>query len=228
MTLAWVLGGFIFLWDLGTGVQMRALGRYDWRRPSALAFLPDGRLASGNRAGVLYIEPTDHSRLHFLGSGILGERYPSTPDDVVKRLARDLPRMAQAELQAIRYLPDLGSDSFFTREKATAALRRLGKDADGVLAGAFHRTTDLEVRARIRRLVPKAQLHAPEVSRPDFRYRRALWQVWNLGTPAARQLVRELARGPEGALVTVDARRVLRWYEGDTDTLRTSDARTER
>ena len=112
---------------------------------------------------------------------------------------------APAVLELIR---DLGADDFDRREAATKQLAALGPQAESALRKALEETNSDEARARIRPLL-KA-LDAWVVSDPDMlRALRAIWVLERIGTPEARAVLEDLAKGAPEARQTQEAKNAL-------------------
>jgi hypothetical protein len=124
---------------------------------------------------------------------LLQERLkPATPADP-KRLAQ--------------LIVDLESNDFAARQKATEELERLGDLAVSALKKARESKHALETRTRIERLLKMAgRMPPPEL----LRALRAVEALEHAGTPEARQLLKTLARGADGARLTREAQAALR------------------
>lgn len=101
-----------------------------------------------------------------------------------------------------RLLADLNSDNFRTRHQATQELERLGEEAVPALQKALADKPALETRTRLDQLLHKAQrLPPPEA----MRGLRAVEALEHIGSADARRLLRQLADGAEGMLLTREA-----------------------
>jgi hypothetical protein len=92
-----------------------------------------------------------------------------------------------------KWIDDLDSDEFLTREKASAELARLGSAAVPVLETALKTAKSNEQRMRIERLLEKAK----DVSALT-QARRGLEVLVALKTAGAREVLEGLAKGTEG------------------------------
>jgi hypothetical protein len=108
--------------------------------------------------------------------------------------------------QTAALIADLGSDRFVLREKATAALQQLGASAGPALRQALQDDPTLEARRRIEQLLRRIDSQA---GADRLRVTRVVELLEYLGTPAARQLLRELAEGVPTAEETRAARAAL-------------------
>jgi hypothetical protein len=103
-----------------------------------------------------------------------------------------------------RLLADLGSDQFTMRARAQAELEALGDLAEPALRQALANKPTLEVRRRVQQALDR--LRGP-VTRPELRQAlRAGAVLEDIGTPAARRLLDELAAGAPAARLTREAR----------------------
>lgn len=108
-----------------------------------------------------------------------------------------------------RWLADLDSDEFQTREQATRELEKLGDAAEAALRAALEKHPPPESRRRMRWLLQR--LKAERLWPPAGRLRilRAVEILERIGTPKARQFLELLARGAPEAALTIDARSAL-------------------
>jgi DNA-binding beta-propeller fold protein YncE len=107
-----------------------------------------------------------------------------------------------------RLIADLGTDDFDRREAASKGLAALGPQAESGLRKALKETDSDEVRARIRPLL-KA-LDEWVVTDPDMlRALRAIWVLERIGTPEARAVLEDLAKGAPEARQTQEAKNAL-------------------
>jgi hypothetical protein len=100
-----------------------------------------------------------------------------------------------------RRLGELDSDDFRVREQAMAGLARLGDRVEGDLQAA-RESASSEASQRIDRLLQRLRLPSPA----HLQQLRALEALEQMGTPAARKLLAELAGGAAGAWLTREAR----------------------
>jgi WD40 repeat protein len=106
---------------------------------------------------------------------------------------------------AATLIAQLGSKEFADRQKAEAALEKMGEGVAHHLVIVLKRGTDLEVLRRAERLLKKCNA----TSTAGMRHQRAVAALEWIGTPAARALLRDLAGGAPGARLTTEARAAL-------------------
>jgi hypothetical protein len=132
----------------------------------------------------------------------------SSPEEAVALLKGRLRRAQAADAGRLgRLLADLGSEEFPVREKAQAGLEELGDLAEPALRQALADKPALEVRRRMERLLERLRgpVRRPEVLRPL----RAVAVLEDVATPAARELLKDLASGAPGARLTREAKASL-------------------
>jgi sugar lactone lactonase YvrE len=163
------------------------------------------------------------------------KKLAANPEQAVPFLGERLRRAETIEVRARSLIADLDSDEFPVREKVSRELEKLGPDAAFALREALRGEISTEVRRRIqavldgmkrpgevvksqRTRVGRGGRAAPEgMKRPgegsangDSRgVRLALAVLEEIGTPAARQILEELAKGPEFSSVAREARTAL-------------------
>jgi hypothetical protein len=119
------------------------------------------------------------------------------------------------EAAAARLVADLDREDFRARDKATAALERLGQSAAGALRKALDGQASVEGRRRLEHLLQK--LEAEKASPEYRRIPRAIEALEQAGTPEARQVLEVLARGAREAQRTQEAYAALKRFAGRTD-----------
>ncbi|HTU89812.1 MAG TPA: hypothetical protein VMF69_06935 [Gemmataceae bacterium] len=108
-----------------------------------------------------------------------------------------------------KLLADLDSDSFKLREAAVKRLKELGLQAEPALRAALAAKPSLEQRRRIEAILA-ALSEMPEKPAPEeLRQLRALIVLERIGTPEARRLLDEAAKGPPSARLTHQAQACL-------------------
>jgi WD40 repeat protein len=105
-----------------------------------------------------------------------------------------------------RLLAELGSEDFTTRRNAERELAAAGEAALPALEAARAAATDLEVRARLERLL----LPLGERTPAWLRQQRAVLALEARDTREARRVLERLARGLEGARLTAEAKSALK------------------
>jgi len=106
-----------------------------------------------------------------------------------------------------RYVADLESDEFSTREAAVNALAEIGGEAGPLLKQAAETSPSAEVRKLAAELL--ARIDAPAVRSGDLQVLRAVEVMEHLGTSQAREQLEKWAAGPAGRRTTVEAAAAL-------------------
>src|SRR5262249_59087507 len=105
-------------------------------------------------------------------------------------------------------IEELGHEKFAVRAKANGALEKLGDLVAGPLQEALRREQlVLEARQRVEKLIKG--LRGPITSPERLRAIRAVEAIEYIGTPEARKLLEQIARGAAGAGLTVEAQESL-------------------
>jgi RNA polymerase sigma factor (sigma-70 family) len=215
--------GNVGLWEAATGGERRR-----WKgqlgRNLAVAFSPDGRtVATGSMDTTVMLwdvrglpaGPKAKAAEHWKA---LADRDAARAYDAVLALAaapaatvaflgarlRPAPAKA-AKLKDL--LADLDSDEFARREKATRALRQLGKGAEPALRKVYQASPSLEVHARARWLLD--ELARRGLSPEELRAVRAVEALEYCGSAGSRKLLETLSRGAPEALLTQEAKAAL-------------------
>ncbi|HYT89460.1 MAG TPA: WD40 repeat domain-containing protein, partial [Gemmataceae bacterium] len=222
-------GPAVLVWDLARGRELRRFNGFD-AEVTDLAFSPDGRrLLSGLADSTLLVwdvGPRDaaavklgpegvaqawadlaspDARRAFRARGALAR----SPAEAVALLKDRLRRAQPADAQHLhQLLADLGSERFTVRDKAQAALEKLGELAEGALRQALTTNPTLEVRRRLEGLL--ARLRRPVTQPEAMRSVRAVAVLEDIATPATRELLAELAAGATDARLTREALAALR------------------
>jgi hypothetical protein len=217
------------LWELATGqvvlhhkAHEKMRGSYGPSFASCLSFAPDGRsLATGHVDSTILIwnmappvdpattEDLSHSWDALAGSDAVKAyaaswRLADIPTQALPLLRKRLRPAAPAPAeQTRRLLADLDSDEFRRREAAAARLRELGDRAAGAMRKTLEAKPTLETRRRVEALL-KALEEPP--SGETLRALRAVAVLERIGTPEARELLKELADGDPDARLTRAAR----------------------
>jgi WD40 repeat protein len=136
-------------------------------------------------------------------------RLAESAAESVPFLKARVPAVAEADAPRIaRLIADLDNDDFEVREKASAALDRLGMAAEGALTRARDKSPSAEVRARAARLLER--LHSDGASpSPVLVALRALEALESSGTSEARDVLKDVANGAPEAELTQAARAAL-------------------
>jgi RNA polymerase sigma factor (sigma-70 family) len=223
-------GNVIHIWEVATGKEIRTF-RGHLAPVIHVAFDRDSRrLISASRDSTALIWDV------FSGWGSAKDLTDSALDACWSDLAgleaarayRAIATMSSARQRAVVFLrrrlhpppppdpqrltgliTDLDSPTFAVREKASREIDRLGELAQPAIRRELARTTSLEVRRRLQRLLQKIDDPAP---RPEpLRQSRALAVLEKIGTAEARQVLQDLARGaPEASLTRQAAQALMR------------------
>jgi hypothetical protein len=224
--------GTVSLWHLPSAREARLLpGHKDV--VAALAHSPDGKtFATGSwdttvllwdaatllaqpRPEPVALSPHERDKLWAALAGADGAQayraiwaLSAASADIVPFLKERLKPVPQAAAGRIaRLIQDLADEQFAVRERATTELETYADAALDDLHKALAGNLPLEARRRIDRLLAK---HGGTVPAPAVvQALRSVEVLEQLGTSAARQLLRELARGAPEAQLTRDASRAL-------------------
>jgi hypothetical protein len=98
------------------------------------------------------------------------------------------------------------------REQAIRELERLGELAEPALRKALEGQPSLEVRRRVEGLLQK--LDGPVTLPQHLRSLRAIEVLEHIGTPAAQQVLAQLAKGATAAHLTREAQAAVARLEG--------------
>jgi RNA polymerase sigma factor (sigma-70 family) len=177
--------GTILLWDISQPLSQPQ--RLEAKEIDSLwADLADADAAKAWRA-VWRLAEAPNDALMFLRGRV--KPYPTAPADVTRKL-----------------LADLDSDSFEIRAASVKRLKELSFQAEPTLRAALNVKPSLEQRRRIQELLAAAPpLPTPE----ELRQLRALIVLERIGSPEARRLLKDAAKGPSSAHLTRQARAAL-------------------
>jgi WD40 repeat protein len=222
-------GGAIFVLDAGTGKQL-ARWQTGQTTVDSLAFSPDSRvLASGGGDGtiLLWKLPDGESLLAALKAEEATALWQTLADGDAARANRALAGLAAAPVHAVplikerfrtawkklddvqiaRLIADLDDDAFKVRERATRQLAEIGFAAANALQRALADPPSPEAKRRIKDLLNRLN-NWGDTER--LRCLRALEVLERIGTPAAKDALRELAGKPLPAELDDEIRASLR------------------
>jgi len=120
---------------------------------------------------------------------------------------RLLPAEPADERRLALLIADLDSERFPVRERATAALEKLGDLAEPALRGTLTKAPSAEVGRRVRQLLDK--FASGLLTGDRLRALRAVAVLENIGTPEARQVLTPLAAGAPASRLTHEAKASL-------------------
>jgi RNA polymerase sigma factor (sigma-70 family) len=219
-------GSTVHLWEVATGKEIRTF-RGHRGDINFLAFSHDDRrLASASWDSTVLIWDATGSPGRLTTDAALEESWKAlagndakrahdavwalarTPDKAIPFLKDRLhPVKAASREQLARWITELDSDQFAAREKATAELQKLGELAAPALRRTLEGKPSLEQRRRIEPIL--TDLEAKRPSGDALRCLRAVCVLEHARTAEARRLLRELAKGAEGATLTHAAQAAL-------------------
>jgi WD40 repeat protein len=207
-------GHAIRLWDLATGKPAGRLPGHAGGTVTALAYSRDGKLlASGGGDTTVLFWDLARARLEHLWSELAsnredsaraGKQLAATPEETIPFLKEHLRRAAAVEGRVGRLIADLDADDVDVRDKASRELEGLGPEAGFPLRLVLKGRPSLEVRTRIEKALRKLRTLLGEEFQPQS-VLLSLAVLEEIGTPAARQSLEELAKGPAEATVTREA-----------------------
>jgi WD40 repeat protein len=221
----------VLLWELASGQERgRFTGHRDW--VWSLAFSPDGRLlASGCQdytalvwdvTGVCPdghwslrdVRPEELERLWTELASAEGVRaYRALWAMVAARqsvafLSERLRPVAPIEEEPVaRLIAELDSEQFETRSRAAKELQQLGELAEPTLRKALAGKPSLEVSRRLEALLD--QVERQTLTPEQLLVLRALEVLEHVGSPEARCVLKELAKGASAARLTKEAKASL-------------------
>jgi len=220
----------VVLWEVATRQVRRRFAGHDI---SCMAFSPDGRLlATGGvdtlvmvwdvtgrlQDGSLRPAPADDKSLESLWAR-LGDSNAavaheaawslvSSPKQAVPFLRQRLPFMPNPDEKRVQQMvAALDNPQFVVRRSATEKLENLGPAAEQALRDCLERRPSLETRQRAERLLAMIE---GSIENPALRRGLRLVEVLeHIGTPAAKEVVQELAERALVAQFQEEAKRTL-------------------
>ncbi len=224
--------GSLLLSHVATGKELGVLEGHRGN-VTAVAFSHDGkRLASGGNDSTALVwdvthwtrrkasraTPLNNEQLEDLWRQLAGEdaakayqaigRLVGSPNNAVPFLTRRLVPVRAPDAGRIRrLLAELDSDQFRVRERAEAELLKLGDKAEPALRQILREKQSLEAHRRVERILNR--LESTVTSGDVLRGIRCVEVLEQMGTQAARQILKRLADGAESRL-TREAKAALR------------------
>jgi RNA polymerase sigma factor (sigma-70 family) len=202
----------VHVWEVATGTKVRTF-RGHRNEIESLSWSGNGRrLASaGHDSTVLVWDVTPPARSDAdpwadlasddpaVAYAAVGKLADAADDVTIPLLKKHLRPVTAADAERIQKLiAELDSDEFKTREKAFKALFDLGLEAKPALQAARSKFPSAETAMRLDQLL--ANLVGPPSAGESLRTGRALAALEAKGTPAAVELLKELAAGADGWL----------------------------
>jgi hypothetical protein len=134
-------------------------------------------------------------------------QFAQAPKAAVAFLGQRLSPIAKAEVEEIdKLVNDLASDTFKVREQANQKLSKLGIAGEPALRRALEGNPVLEFRLRLQKLLENLNSGPTGES---MRALRAIAALEYAGTPEARQFLKRLSDGAQGAWQTDEANAAL-------------------
>jgi WD40 repeat protein len=229
--------GVIHVWDLATGQERLRLKGHLPGAVRSVLFTPDSRfLLSGGDDSQVFLwdltgrspdgtwrtvrhEPKQQQALWdklAAADGAVAHKalweLAADPEGTVTFLQARLKPIAGPDEKAVAELiVQLGSDTFDVRHAAQTRLTKIGEPAVPPLRKALAKAPPLEHARRLEKLLQ--ELTPPAPTGDILRSHRGLEVLERIGTPEARRLLGELAKGFAGLRFTEAARESLRRLE---------------
>ena len=124
---------------------------------------------------------------------------------LLRRELQPVPPVAEAKLAPL--LIDLGSDLFATRDSASRRLLEYGQVIESVLEAALKKSTSAEQRQRLTKLLEECR--SSPLTADERRAVRAVQAAEQIGSPDAKALLQEWAKGAESVVLTREAKAAL-------------------
>ncbi len=216
---SWDVDQSVRLWDAATGKELASFGGIR-TNVTALTFSPDGKtLVAGLSDGTILVYEIDKvdpklAMLPKLDLDLLKTLWKTLIDGDVTKAHEAIGALVLAPDQSIPFLQgclkfavaadvakiqnciaELDSDSFTVRQKAAQELVKTGDQVQPAIQKALQGSPSLEIRRRLEQILKNlADIPGPETIRTI----RAIMALERIGTPEARTVLEELARGAPG------------------------------
>jgi WD40 repeat protein len=216
------------LWDLATGQEVSHFAGHDGAVLS-VAFTSDRKTlvsASGDGTALVWqlrkepsaTEPLDAADVERLWRDLQAEdaskayqavcALSADPARTVALLRHEIrPAPAPDSKRIAQLIADLDNNQFEAREKANQELDKLGKAAEPVLRQALTGDLSVEVRRRLEHVLARPE--EPPSTPESIRLLRAVEVLERIGSPEAKEVLRSLAKGAVGHLLTREAKVTL-------------------
>jgi DNA-directed RNA polymerase subunit F len=133
---------------------------------------------------------------------------PSEVMRILRNRLQPVKVLSKKEIQPlIQALDDAG---FAKREQAMKQLTELGPQAEAALREALQEKPSIEQEKRIQQILSGIKNFNSSISTKLLAEIRAIKLLEQIGTPEAKELLEELAKGAESALLTHEAKDALR------------------
>jgi WD40 repeat protein len=215
--------GTVRLWKVGTGEEVRCFEGHQGAVTRVLFAASGKAVVSGGRDGCLVLWDAVTSGKAKYASPVAKKfdqlwadladaegmkPFQATaldlPKETVAFLAKKLHPVPRVDSGFVEKLvADLDHKNFGVRQKATKDLEKLEGQARAALEKAFANPPSAEAHSRLKRLLDR--LDGQGLSPDELRSLRAVELLVLVGSPAARELLQDLARGAPGARLTQDA-----------------------
>jgi WD40 repeat protein len=226
----------VIFWDVATGKVITTLGGHT-DRIFGVAFSPDGGLlatTSFDKTVKIWkgfrprpsATPPNPNELANLWEQLAGDDVDkaSTAVDVLAGAPKEAVRFLgerllgvkrdQAEKDIAALIGQLDDDDFAVRQNASEGLAKLGHAALPQLKMALNKQPSAEARNRIELLLSK--MNQTDLTKEQRRWQWAIMALELAGTPEARKLLQEVARGNAGAWLAQEAQASLKRLEKGT------------
>jgi hypothetical protein len=224
-------GRLMDLFEVATGKRVLRFAGHP-KPVWSLAFSPDGRwLASGGEDKVILLRDVSYlllkdcppkpalsaAELKASWEDLGGPdalrayravyRLAATGPQAVSLLKAQLPPVARQDERIARLITELEADRFKVRERAIRELEGLGELAVPALRQVLEKKPAPDLRRSITELLER--LEQPVLTGQQARAVRATVVLEHIGSPAARELLQQLAQGAAGARLTQEAKASL-------------------